>query len=367
MFIECFTNQLCAAVSNVRRSVNNRSSIAALEGILFKACDGVVTLNGYNIGFGIKTFFNTKIIEEGEVVLNGRIFYDIVRNLPGEKVEIKVDDKNVVNIKSENSEFNIAGIKSDEFPSLPRINEDFYIKMPSNLLKDMIKQTIFSVASELVSIVHNGILFEIEKDKIRLVAVDGFRMALREEFIINENIEEKQTVIIPERTLNEILNLLPESDEEVKIYVSKTHILLVAENYELFSVIINDKFLEYKNIIPQNIKTSFCSKTNELLKTVERVSLIVEEKLKKPVVFNIKDEEINFSCNSSIGKATDKLELFINGENMDIAFNNKYVLDALKHVNEEEIKIEFESPEKPMKITPSKGGNFMFLVLPVRI
>lgn len=367
MLIECFTNELLTAVSNVRRSVNNKSSIAALEGILLKAYDNTVTLHAYNIGFGIKTFFNTKIMEEGEIVLNGRIFYDIVRSLPNEKVEIRVDYKNVVNIKSGNSEFNISGIKADEFPSLPTINENFYIKIQSNLLKDMIRQTIFSVANEITSVVHNGVLFEIEKDKIRLVAVDGFRLALREEFVINQNIDKKETVIIPEKTLNEILNLLPDTDEEVKISVSQSHILLIAENYELFSVIINDKFLEYKNIVPKDIKTSFCCNTKDFLKSVERVSLIVEEKLKKPILFNIKNDEINFSCNSSIGKATDKMQIFVNGTDLEIAFNNKYVLDALKHVDEDEIRIEFESPEKPMKIIPAKAGNFMFLVLPVRI
>lgn len=366
MIIECNKKELLTSVSCVRRSVNNKSTIQALEGILIRAYEGVITLYANNFGFGVKTFFNTRIIEEGEVVISGKVFYDIVRTLPDEKVRIEVNDKNIVNIKSGYSEFNIAGGISDEFPIGAKIDELYSIKMPSNLLKDMIAKTIFSAASEVMSVVHNGILFEIERDKIRLVAIDGYRLALREEYIINENITDKKTIIIPERTLSEILNLLPDNDQEIKIAVSDSHIVLTAENFELFSIIINDKFLNYRSIIPNDIKTSFLTKTKEMLHVVERVSLIVEEKFKKPMLFEIKDE-IKISCESSIGEACDKLDAFVNGENINIAFNNRYVIEALRHIDVDEILVEIESDDKPMKITSPENKNFMLLILPVRI
>ena len=235
MYIECDTKSLSEAVKHVQRAVSDKSSLAVLEGILLKAYDDELFLNGYNIEYGINTKIDTRIVMEGEIILNAKMFSDIVRKLPGDKVVISTDNDYVTEIKSGNALFSIVGMPTDEYPELPKFNKEYSVKFSSETFGSMIKQTSFAVSKNETNPVHKGIMFEIENRKITAVAVDGFRLALRREEIDFDETYGRVYFIIPDKTLAEILNLLPIEDTDIKISFSKKHILLNIGQFELFS------------------------------------------------------------------------------------------------------------------------------------
>ncbi len=367
MYIECDSKKLNEAVKHVQKAVNDKSSLAVLEGILIKAYDDELFLNGYNIEFGINTKIETKIIDEGEIVLNARMFSEIVRKLPDDKVTIKTDENYSTEIKCGNSVFSITGLATDEYPELPQMDKEYSINISSNTLGSMIKQIIFAVSKNETNPVHKGILFEIENKKITAVAVDGFRLAFRQEDIDFDEKYGKISFIVPEKTLNEIINIFPEDDEKIKISVSKKHILLNIGEYEIFSRLIDGNFIDYKSAIPSEYSTYFCINTRELMESIERVSLVMDDKLKRPVHFKFNRDNIKISCSSAMGKAIDEVNVDLNGEELEMGFNNRYVLDALKYAQTDTVRVEIAGAVKPMKIMSCKDDNFLFLVLPVRV
>ncbi len=367
MYIECDSKKLNEAVKHVQKAVHDKSSLAVLEGILIKAYDDELFLNGYNIEFGINTRIETKIVMEGEIVLNARMFSEIVRKLPDDKVIIKTNENYSTEIKCGNSVFSIMGLATDEYPQLPKMDKEYSINILSDVFGSMIKQTIFAVSKSETNPTHRGILFEIENKKINAVAVDGYRLAFRQEDIdVDENYG-KISFIIPEKTLNEIINILPDESEKIKISISKKYILINIGEYEIFSRLIDGNFIDYKSTIPSEFSTDFCINTRELIESVERVSLVMDEKLKRPLRFSFSKDKIKISCQSAMGKAVDEVNINLNGEEIEMGFNNKYILDALKYAQTDMVRIELSQSINPMKIMSCKDNNFLFLVLPVRV
>ena len=237
MKIQCQKSQLVEAVSNVQRAVSSKSTLAALEGILLKTTtNGDLKLCGYDLELGITTVIEAQVDEPGEVVLSARLFGDIVRRLPDETVTILVDEKMITQITCGPSEFSIVGIPSSEYPELPSVEGASSIDLTSPILKSMIRQTLFAVADTDAKPVHTGTLFNIENGIIRLVSVDGYRLAMRTE-MINLKFEEEDEIrfVVPGKTLSEVIKLLPDQDENVEILVGWRHIIFKIEKYSVIS------------------------------------------------------------------------------------------------------------------------------------
>ena len=366
MKISCNSQILVEAVSNVQRAVSNKSCLTALEGILIKTQNDKISLCGYNLEIGITTSIEARVLEEGSVVLSAKIFSDIIRRVPEDQIIISTDDKLITTIKSGTSEFSIIGIAASEYPELPTVNDHTDIIVKSAVLKSMIKQTIFAVAETDEKPINTGTFFDLCDNELNLVSVDGYRLAKRTEIINNEETIKKLSFVVPGKTLIEILKLISDENDS-KISVGQKHIMFQIENYCIISRLLEGEFLDYKAAIPKEHSSEITVNTRKFIECVERVSLVITDRLKSPVRCLFSNSQLKISCITALGKAHDELDIKLTGNDVEIGFNNKYLLDALKNVESDQVKIQMNGPLSPMKIMPVDGNGFIFLVLPVRL
>ena len=363
MKLICKKEQLNEAVLNVQRAVSTKSSVPALEGILIKTKDNSIELCGYNLELGITTTIPASVQEPGSIVLSAHLFGDIVRKLPAEDAFLETDEKQMALIKSGAAEYSIIGISSEEYPELPAINGENTLTISCPVLKSMIRQTLFAVAENDAKPIHTGTLFELEEGKLRLVSVDGYRLALREEPI---SCKEKYNFVVPGKSLGEVLKLLGD-EGDIELQIGRRHILFSIGNYTVISRLLEGEFLDYRASLPTATTTEVRVSTRTFIDSVERVSLLIADRLKSPLRCVFGDNEIRLACSTAIGRATDQLEAKIQGNSLEMGFNNRYLLDALHNTECDESRILLSGPLNPMKILPPEGESFLFLVLPVRL
>ena len=363
MRITCDRQQLNEAVLNVQRAVSSKSSVPALEGILMKAEENTVELCGYDLELGMTTKIPASVQEKGSIVLSARLFGDIVRRLPDQEVLLSTDEKQTTTIKSGTAEFSIVGIPAEEYPELPTINGESTLKISCSVLKSMIRQTLFAVADNDAKPIHTGTLFELAEEKLRLVSVDGYRLAIREEPV---DCSEKTSFVVPGKTLSEALKLLGD-EGDLELQIGRRHILFSIGNYTVISRLLEGEFLDYRAALPSSSSTEIKVSTRSFIESVERVSLLIADRLKSPLRCVFENNEIRLSCSTAIGRATDQLESKMEGNSLEMGFNNRYLLDALHNTECDETRIRLSGPLNPMEILPPEGSSFLFLVLPVRL
>lgn len=352
------------AVTNLQRAVSSKTSIPALEGILIRSEENRLILTAYDLEIGMQTELPAVISAPGAIILTAKLFAEIVRRSPDEDITIDVDDRNTATITSGVSCFTIIGMDSAEFPELPKIADADTIKMPQELLKSMIRQTLFAVADSTAKPIHQGSLFKIENGNLDVVSVDGYRLALRREAI---NYANNTEFVVPGKTLSEVLKLLKDSEGEVKICPSRRHILFRIDNYTVISALLEGEFLDYKSALPKDKKTEVTVSTRTMIESVERVSLLITDRLKSPVRCVIGEDTVKLFCTTTMGRATDQISAEISGDQLEIGFNNKYLLDALRAAETDEVRLQLGGPISPMLVLPKEGDAFSFLVLPVRL
>ena len=297
-------------------------------------------------------------------MLSAKIFSDIVRRSPAETVTIAVDEKNMATLESGYSRFTIIGIPAAEFPELPRLSDATQITLPANLLKSMIRQTLFAVAESDAKPIHQGSLFNLEQGMLDVVSVDGYRLAVRSEPV---DYPDELSFVVPGKTLGEILKLLKDTDDPVELAAGRRHILFTIDNYTVISSLLEGEFLNYKAAIPPESQTEVILKTREAIDSVERVSLLITDRLKSPVRCLFADNEVKLNCTTSMGRASDQIDVEMTGQSVEIGFNNRYLLEALRNTECDEVKVQLGGPLSPMKVVPKEGNSFLFLVLPVRL
>lgn len=364
MKIICDKTLLTAAVVNVSRAVATKSTILALEGILLRAKDNHLQLTGYDLELGISTTIEATVQEPGEIVLTARLFSDMIRRLPGDTVSISCDEKYLTVIRSGAAEYTILGIAPDEFPELPSVNDVASVSLPQDALKSMIDQTLFAVATTDSKPVHTGSLFDIKEGAITVVSVDGYRMAIRREKLAGE---EANRFIIPGKTLSEVSKLMEDSGDPVELLVSRKHILFDIKGFTVVSRLLEGEFLDYAAAIPPSAKTTVTISTKQFIESIERTSLLISDRLRSPIRMQFGENAIQISCSTSLGKANDEIACQIEGESVEMGFNNKYLLDALRACGCDQVRLEIGGPLSPMKVVPLEGDSFLFLVLPVRL
>ena len=364
MKIICDSSAFAKSCMNVQRTVSTKSTIPSLEGILIESSEGEVRLTGYDLEVGSKVTTNADVHSEGRIVLNAKNLCDILRMVPDDTVLIECDDRNICKIKSGEAEYSLIGINANDYPDLPVINKFSPVSIKLSLLKDMIRKTIFSVSTGERNPVHTGVKFEIEDGKIVLVAVDGARLAIRREEIDYQG--NSLSFVVPAKTLNEILKLNCDDEEIMEFLVGDRHIIFRMDNYEIISRLLEGNFLNYKSAIPMTHSTQIVVSTKSIIECIERTSLIITDR-SSPVRCIVENGIIRFSSVTAIGTASDKIAADIEGNNVEIGFNNRFVLDCLKVCDEEQIKIQLSSSNQPIVFLPMEGDSFFFLVLPVRI
>ena len=364
MKIICEQKTLAEAVSNVQRCVAAKSSIAALEGILLKTMPQGLELTGYDMDMAIKTTIAAEITERGEIVVGAKLFADMIRRLPEEPVTIEVDDRLTASISCGETRFSILGIPAHEFPELPAIQNTVNMELEGKVLASMIHQTRFAVAVSDSKPIHTGILFEVRPGRLRLVSVDGYRMAIRTEPV---KTEENFQFVVPGKTLGEVEKLTGEEIETVQITIGKRHVLFSIGNYTLFSRLLDGEFLEYEASIPKESVTSVVMNTRRLYECIERVSLVINDRIKSPVRCRFSGDTAYFSCVTSLGDAKDQMKVSLSGEDVEMGFNNRYLSDALKACDVPKIRMLSKGPVSPLRIMPCEGESFLYLVLPMRL
>ncbi len=362
----CSQNILNETLNIVSKAVATHSSMAVLEGLLIKAYSGKIEIVANDLEIGIESSFEADVKEEGQVVINAKMFMNIIKNLSSDMVSIEVGDKFLTTIKSGNAKFEIMGLNPSEFPELPIINHDYSIAISKNMLKDMINRTVFSVYKKDDRPVLRGCLMEIDKKEIKMVALDGYRLAYRK-YEINEECEKKK-FIIPEKALLELSKLLKDEDEKILINSTSKHAVFIDENYKLVTRLIEGEYMNYEALINREFPYNIECPVSELMSSVYRASLIVINDITKcPVKIHIGGDNINVSCETALGFVDDNINVSTGDEDIIMGFNSSFILEALRACDEEKVMLKLKGSKEPLIIAPIDNEDFIYLVLPVKI
>lgn len=364
MKVICSKEHLIEGINIVQKAVSTKSTLAILEGIMLEVNEQF-KLTGNDLEIGIECYVDADIKRQGSIVLNSKMFGDIVKRLPDSEVLIEVLPNNSVIIECENSHFELKGIPSDTYPALPSIKKENAFIIKQKIAREMIRQTLFAVSIDENRPILTGSLLECKENNVTFVSIDGFRLALRKSKIENEN--QSFSVVIPGKTLNEIVKILQPIDEKITIYSTQNQILFDIGNCKVVSRLLEGEYLNYNSIIPKEYETKVRVKTKDILSSLERASLITAEEKKYPVKFNVMDEKIIISSNTEIGAVREEVRVDITGNNLDIGFNPRYFIDSLKVIEDEEIDIYFTSSIGPCTIRPIEKHDYAYMILPVRI
>ena len=369
MKIVCYKDKIIKALNSVVKGVASKTTMPILEGILIQTNDNEIKLTTYDLEIGIEYIMECEIKEQGSTVVNAIMFSEIIRKLPDTEIYISLNDKNLLEIECEGSLYKLATMNPEEFPELPKIEIENSIEVDQNVLKNMIRKTIFAVSSEENRPIFTGCLFEIENNKLNLVAVDGFRLALRSIYLNKQT--NNFSAVIPGKTLNEVNKIISDSFEPVKIGVSKNQALFEMDNCKIVTRILDGEFLNYKNVIPSNWETRIRVNKNSIQNSFERISLIsasaIEKEKKYPVKVQVDIGKVIISCTNQTGDAKEELFVSTEGKNLEAGFNPKYFLDSLKAVEDEEVFIEFGTSISPCLVKSTQNNDYVYMILPIRL
>ncbi len=362
MKLTCDRTLLANAIAGVSKAVSQRSSIPVLEGILFHAEGFQLTLTGYDLEMAITTSLEANVLEPGDAVLSARLIGDMVRRLNSEEIEISSDENCAATIKGGITEYNIMGLNPGDYPALPNPGADRTLDLDAADFKEMVETTIFAVSQDDKKPAHTGELFAITPDKLTVVALDGYRLA-----IIEKKVEATKeiNIIIPAKTLSEAVKLFGDGEDVVHIAANRRFVVFSTAAYTVISRLIEGEFLDYKRVIPEGHNTKVVVDVRDFINVIERASLIITERLKNPLRITF-DSAITVRCQTALGKVVDELPAEIEGAPVEIGFNNRYLLDALRNSRCDKLVFEISGPLSPVKVMPCDGGDFLFLVLPVR-
>ena len=366
MKFSCEKALLQNAITVTSRAVAQKSSIPALEGLLLHA-DQELTVSGYNMQTGIRTKVSANVSESGDLVLNARLFGDIIRRMPDDIVTFTADDKQMVHLSCGDADFDILGLSAADYPDLPEVEDEYSVSIQRKTLRAMIEEVAFAISTNESRPVHTGALFEISDTGLTMVAVDGFRLAIRREKL--ENMEGGSfSFVAPGAALNEVKSVCGDTEELATVTLGKRHILFEVGDTELICRRLEGEFLDYKNAIPRKNPISVIADTKSLIGSIDRVSVVISDKLKSPVRCIFDHDKVLLSAKTGNGEAKDVCRLSGDGNGLEIGFNNRYLMEALRYAPADMVKIELNTGVSPAIIVPTEGEeNFLYMVLPVRL
>lgn len=336
-----------------------------LECILIDASTDVIKLTGNDMELGIETKVEGNILEKGKIALDAKLFSEITRKLSDgdSMVTIESDEKYNTTITCDNSVFRIQGKDGDEFSYLPYIEKNKYICLSQFTLKELIRQTIFSISVNDSNKMMTGELFEVNGDSLRVVSLDGHRMAIRK--ILLKDTYENTKVIVPGKTLNEISKILTgDNEKEVQIYFGANHILFEFDDTIVVSRLIEGEYFRIDQMLSSDYETKVKINKREFLDCIDRATLFVKEGDKKPIIITIDDTGMQLNINSQMGSMNEEIDIDKEGKDIMIGFNPKFLIDALKVIDDEEISIYLVNPKAPCFIK-NEEESYIYLILPV--
>ena len=369
-------DHLVQSVQDVMKAITSRTTIPILTGIKIVASEEGVTLTGSDSDISIESFIpkeedDKEIIEikqPGSIVLQARFFSDMVKKLPSDFVEIEVQNHLQTVIRSGNSEFDLIGLDAEEYPHLPQIEEENVFKIPTDLLKAMIRQTSFAVSTSETRPVLTGVNWKVENNELYCIATDSHRLAQRKAKIEMET-PANYNVVIPGKSLNELSKILADNSESIEIVITENQILFKAKHLLFFSRLLEGNYPDTSRLIPSESKTDIVLHTKEFLHAIDRASLLAREGKNNVVkLITLQDQLIEISSNTpEVGKVVEEMKgISMDGEELKISFSAKYMMDALRAIEGNEIKITFTGAMRPFVIYPINDDSTLQLILPVR-
>lgn len=353
------------AVSRLQRVVGAKTSMPVLEGILISAEQGKVTLIAYNLEMGMKKEIYCKCDEEGDIVINARLLADILRRMNGVQVEISADSKLNCNIKSGEATFDIMGMAATDFPEMPSVSNNNNVSINGAIFSDMVKGSIFAAAqNEGARPILTGINISVTNGVLQVVAIDGYRLAIRKQRV---NVENDLEFTVSARAVAEVIKLIDEQTENLEINVGDRLISFNVDGYLFISRLFEGEFVNYLKTIPEEHNQTVTVNTRDLINTIERVSLLISESFSTPVRCYFNELNVVFTCATAMGRATETFNTKLEGENFEIGLNSRYLLDALRAIEDENIKILFNGPNAGVLILPIEGDDFTYMIMPMRL
>lgn len=370
MNFNCNKLELSEAIGNVSKAVPAKSSIPQLEGIKLSLLGDKLTLTGYDLELGITTTVSVTNNDDstGEYIINARLFSDMVRKMPSDNINIDINKNSDMkaHLKAQNTNCKIAVLSAKDYPEFPDTSTGDEISIPQPLLKNMIHQTIYAVSLSDIKPILTGELFDIKNGYFNLVAIDGKRLAIR-----HENISSNQTIkfVVPSKTLDEVSKILKDNtnSQDCKIISTSRHITFQIDKYTIISRLLEGEFHNYESSIPSSSKTEVILKVKELSDCLERCALLINEKNRAPIKLNFKDDSLKIVCETPLGNIDEEIKINMNGEPLLIALNNKFLLDALRVTDCDQVKFLMNSPVLPVTIVPMQSDSFTFLLMPIQL
>jgi len=360
----CNKNELSEAIGNVSKAVSAKSSIPALEGIKVRVFNGIVELTAYNLELGICTSINAQTDGDGEFVASARLFSEFTRKMPGDDISFDVNSSLMINLSCGNTECSFQGISAVEYPDLPVVDTDKSFEVKQGTLKSMITQTNYAASQNESKPILTGELFDIEDTHFNMVAIDGFRLAIRCEQI---NCKEKYHFVVPKKALLELASLMKDDDANCRICTNDRHIIFQINNIFVISRLLDGSFHNYKLSIPTESKTEIVISKRDFATSLERCSLLIDDKNKSPIRCEAENGILKINCKTPVGKVNDSIPAEILGETVTIGFNNRLMLDALKAAEGDKVRIKLNGAMKVIEILPLEGDSFIFLVMPIQL
>lgn len=363
MKIICSKANLVKGVSIVSKAVPSRTTMPILECILIDASANEIKLTANDMELGIETVIEGEIVERGIIALDAKFFSEIVRKLPDNDVVIESDDTFQTTITCEKAKFNIVGKSGEDFSYLPYIEKNESISISQFTLKDVVRQTIFSIADNDTNKLMTGELFEINENRLRVVSLDGHRISIR-------NIELKENysplkVVVPGKTLQEISKILTgEAEDMVDIFFADNHILFEFDETKVVSRLIEGEYFHIDQMLSSDYDTKVKINKREFLNCIDRATLLIREGDKKPIILNIQDGSLQLKINSFVGSMNEEIEIEKEGKDLLIGFNPKFFIDALRVIDDEEVTLYMVNPKAPCFIKDD-AGTYVYLILPV--
>ena len=365
MKFSCEKALLQAAVNTASRAVAAKSSIPALEGVLLQA-GSTLTVSGYNMQTGIRRSLEADVTEEGSLVLSARLFGDIIRRLPDDVVIFSSDENWNVNVTCGDASYHILALSAEDYPELPEVEDQYSFRIPQKTLRAMIAETSFAVSTDEVRPIHTGSLFEIGDDSLTMVSVDGFRLALRREPL--EQVSGVFRFVAPGQALNEVEKICEDVDDCAAITLGDRHLLFEVGPTQLICRRLEGEFLDYKAAIPRANPITVVAETKMMMNSIDRVSVVISDKQKSPIRCIFDENKLLMSAKTGNGEAKDVCPVNGDGGRLEIGFNNRYLMEALKYAPADQVRIELNTGISPCIITHVEGEeHFLYMVLPVRL
>ena len=363
MKLICSKTNLLKGVTIVSKAVPSKTTMSILECILIDASANEIKLTANDMELGIETRIEGEILEKGVIAVDAKVFTEIVRKLPDNNITIESKNNFQISITCEKAHFNISGKSGEDFSYLPYIEKTDFLTLSQFTLKEVIRQTIFSIADNDNNKLMTGELFEIHENQLKVVSLDGHRISIRK-IELKENYQNRK-VVVPGKSLQEISKILSgETDEEVRIFFTNNHIVFEFDTTTVVSRLIEGEYFKINQMLSNDYETKFVINKKELLNCIDRATLLVKEGDKKPIIFRISDDDMEININSQLGSMKEEIDIEKEGKDIMIGFNPKFLIEALRVIDDENITIYMVNPKAPCYIRDEEQ-QYIYLILPV--